>query len=77
MKIERKTIKTKPDRVRQRRKEQGNMKKWVMLAERKRQEITDREIERLIQFSKNMMVMIGLFAVACIAVVTVAAIFAR
>lgn len=53
------------------------MKKWVMLADRKRQEITDREIERLIQFSKNMMVMIGLFAVACIAVVTVAAIFAR
>lgn len=77
MKIERKTIKTKPDRVRQRRKEQGNMKKWVMLAERKRQEITDREIEKLIQFSKNMMVMIGLFTVACIAVVTVAAIFAR
>ena len=57
--------------------EKDRMKKWVMLAERKRQEITDREIERLIQFSKNMMVMIGLFAVACIAVVTVAAIFAR
>lgn len=53
------------------------MKKWVMLAERKRQEITDREIERLIQFSKNMMIMIGLFTVACVAVVTVAAIFAR
>ena len=52
------------------------MKKWVMLADRKRQEITDREIERLIQFSKNM-IMIGLFAVACMAVVTVAAIFAR
>ena len=57
--------------------EKDRMKKWVMLADRKRQEITDREIERLIQFSKNMMVMIGLFAVACIAVVTVAAIFAR
>ena len=57
--------------------EKDRMKKWVMLAERKRQKITDREIERLIQFSKNMMVMIGLFAVACIAVVTVAAIFAR
>ena len=57
--------------------EKDRMKKWVMLAERKRQEITDREIEKLIQFSKNMMVMIGLFAVACIAVVTVAAIFAR
>ena len=57
--------------------EKDRMKKWVMLAERKRQEITDREIERLIQFSKNMMIMIGLFAVACVAVVTVAAIFAR
>lgn len=57
--------------------EKDRMKKWVMLADRKRQEITDREIEKLIQFSKNMMVMIGLFAVACIAVVTVAAIFAR
>ena len=77
MKIERKTIKTKPDRVRRRRKEQGNMKKWVMLAERQRQEIIDRELDRLTGYSKNLMLMLALFAAAGMMLVAGMSIFAR
>ena len=53
------------------------MRKWVLQAERRKQEITEREIERLIQFSQKMMIIIAFFSVACIGVVTAAAIFAR
>ncbi len=53
------------------------MKKWVMMAERQRQEIIDRELDRLTGYSKNLMLMLALFAAAGMMLVAGMSIFAR
>ena len=53
------------------------MRKWILKAEQQRREIANREREELVKFSKSMMYLIGGFSLACLAVVTLAAVFAR
>lgn len=53
------------------------MRKWVLKAERNRREIANREIEELVKFSKGIMYLIGGFSLACLAVVTLAAVFVK